>query len=372
MKNTITVYGLRFTVYSCFFLFSLTGNWKLETGNCLAQAYQMTQFYAAPVFLNPAFAGADACARLTTNYRMQWPSIPGGFRTYLLAFDHRLARQNSGIGFLFTNDKAGSGNLRATTFNAQYSYQLQLTRKWGFNAGFEAGYAQRNYDFNKFIFGDQIAYGTTTSVEQPLYDKVRYLDLSSGMLLYSDKSWIGFATHHLNQPNQALVSDQSHLPILYSVHGGMVIPITSKGTAGKVFAKHSITPAINYRAEKEFDQVDVGCYYSFTEAVENIWPGLEKELPKKGTKSYASFVAGVWYRGIPILKAYKTGYPNNDAFAFLLGMTIDRFKFGYSYDLTISGLAGYTAGAHELSICYQFCDPNATRKRKSAIPCPKF
>jgi type IX secretion system PorP/SprF family membrane protein len=328
----------------------------------------MTQFYAAPTFLNPAFTGADACARLTTNYRIQWPSVPGAFRTYLLAFDHRIERKNSGIGFLFTNDKAGSGNLRSTNFNAQYSYQLQLSRVWAFNAGCEAGYAERNYDFNKFIFGDQIAYGTATSVEQPLNDKVRYLDLSSGALLYSDKSWVGFSAHHLNQPNQALVGEKSPLPILYSVHGGWVLPITAKGEAGKIFAKHSITAAFNYRAEKKFDQVDIGCYYAYTGVVQNIWPGLEKELPKK---SYASFVVGIWYRGIPVLKAYKPGYPNDDALAFLVGMTVDRFKFGYSYDVTISWLAGSTGNAHELSICYQFCDPTA-KKRRSAIPCPKF
>ena len=150
----------------------------LQVTACFAQAYQFTQFYAAPTFLNPAFAGAGTCERVVTNYRIQWPSIPGGFRTYLLSFDHSIPRKKSGIGFLFANDKAGSGNLRSTSFNAQYSYQVIVSRKWMFNSGFEAGYAIRNYDFNKYIFGDQIAYGTATSVEQPIYEHQRYLDLS--------------------------------------------------------------------------------------------------------------------------------------------------------------------------------------------------
>jgi len=38
-----TVYSLRFTVCSFFFLFSLTGNWKLETGNCFAQTIEQLQ-----------------------------------------------------------------------------------------------------------------------------------------------------------------------------------------------------------------------------------------------------------------------------------------------------------------------------------------
>jgi len=81
-------------------------------------------------------------------------------------------------------------------------------------------------------------------------------------------------------------------------------------------------------------------------------------------------VLGVWYRGIPVLEAYKPGYQNNDAIVFLVGVEAGRFKFGYSYDVTISLLAGYTDGANELSVSYQFCDPKRTKK--SAIPCPKF
>jgi type IX secretion system PorP/SprF family membrane protein len=310
---------------------------------CRAQAYQLTQFYAAPTFLNPAFAGAGTCERLTANYRIQWPAIPGAFRTYLLSFDHGIPKKKCGIGFLFTNDKAGSGNLRSTSFNGQYSYQIRLSRAWAFNAGLEAGYAVRNYDFNKYLFGDEIAYGTSTSVEQPLYQHKGYLDLSSGVLFYSEKNWIGLSTRHLNQPNQALVGERSPLPVLYSFHGGRTIPIVSRGEAGKSFTY--ITPAFNYRAEKKFDQFDVGLYYSSHQ-----------------------LVVGMWYRGIPLFKAYKPGYQNNDALALLAGVTVQRFKFGYSYDITISRLADSTGGSHEISLTYQFCK----RTMKSAIPCPKF
>ncbi|MBI3501286.1 MAG: gliding motility-associated C-terminal domain-containing protein [Bacteroidetes bacterium] len=37
MKKRFIVYGLQFTVFCISFLFSLTGNWKLKTGNCFAQ-----------------------------------------------------------------------------------------------------------------------------------------------------------------------------------------------------------------------------------------------------------------------------------------------------------------------------------------------
>lgn len=81
---------------------------------------------------------------------------------------------------------------------------------------------------------------------------------------------------------------------------------------------------------------------------------------------------GVWYRGIPIFKAYKKGYPNNDALCFIVGIAKDRIKMGYSYDQTISWLGGNTAGAHELSVSYQMCKPKKKKKKSTLIFCPKF
>ncbi|MFT4523977.1 MAG: hypothetical protein ACI85F_000118, partial [Bacteroidia bacterium] len=48
----------------------------------LAQDPQFTQFYANPLYLNPAFAGSKRCPRVVMNYRNQWPAISGTFVTY--------------------------------------------------------------------------------------------------------------------------------------------------------------------------------------------------------------------------------------------------------------------------------------------------
>ncbi|MBI4932198.1 MAG: type IX secretion system membrane protein PorP/SprF [Bacteroidetes bacterium] len=322
------------------------------SGNVQGQAFQLSQFYATPTFLNPAFTGSGVCARLNMAYRVQWPSIPGAFKTSVIAFDHAITKKNSGLGFLFVNDKAGSAGLRSTSFSAQYSYQLTISRNWAANLGAEGGYVLRDYDFSKFLFGDQIAYGTATSVDQPNTTRVHYFDFASGAVFFTQKAWIGFAVHHLNQPNQAVISSESKLPVLFSVQGGTKFALKKeKGEYGYEHAKQFITPVINYRAEKKFDQLDAGCYYT-----------------------YLPLSLGIWYRGIPLLKAYKKGYPNNDALVFLAGLIIDRMKFAYSYDYTISWLYGNTAGSHEITVSYQFCDPNKRKdiRTKPIVPCPKF
>jgi hypothetical protein len=55
----------------------------------------------------------------------------------------------------------------------------------------------------------------------------------------------------------------------------------------------------------------------------------------------------------------------------LIGLQNKNFKFGYSYDVTISKLASNTAGSHELSLQIQFeCKPK--KKKYRTISCPSF
>ena len=68
-----------------------------------AQDPQFTQFYAAPVYLNPAFTGLTDNHRIAVNYRNQWPSVSKSFQTYLASYDYNLQKINSGIDELIRN-----------------------------------------------------------------------------------------------------------------------------------------------------------------------------------------------------------------------------------------------------------------------------
>ena len=53
------------------------------------------------------------------------------------------------------------------------------------------------------------------------------------------------------------------------------------------------------------------------------------------------------------------------------GIQNPNFKFGYSYDITVSRLTNATAGAHEISFAMQLeCKPK--KKRYRTINCPSF
>jgi type IX secretion system PorP/SprF family membrane protein len=312
----------------------------------MAQDAHFTQFYATPTYLNPAFAGTTVQSRLGMIYRNQWPSIPGAFVTYNVAFDHYLSDLNSGIGLIVLNDRAGSGALRYTSATLQYAYEIELKRKVFIRPALQVGYVTHAVDYSKLVFGDQLARGGTVGTYEYLDGRsVSYADMGTGVLFYTPKLWLGMSLDHLNEPNQSLLLRESALPRKFSMHGGYRFAIRTA-----VIKDHpqSIVAAFNYRSQADYDQLDLGAYF-------------ERE----------PFFAGLWYRGIPLLKAYQQGYQNNDAVAILLGVSINEMRIGYSYDLTISRLAGYTAGSHEISLVFEMADRRKKKalSKRRVIPC---
>ena len=68
-----------------------------------------SQYYANPLYLNPAMAGTQVCPRLIFNYRNQWPSISGTYVTYNASYDQHIDAISGGLGVLVNVDRAGEG-----------------------------------------------------------------------------------------------------------------------------------------------------------------------------------------------------------------------------------------------------------------------
>jgi len=76
-------------------------------GVVTAQDPQFSQFYAAPLYLNPALTGATGQARAGINYRNQWPAIDAIFTTLSAYFDYFIEDKRSGVGIIITRDQEG-------------------------------------------------------------------------------------------------------------------------------------------------------------------------------------------------------------------------------------------------------------------------
>jgi type IX secretion system PorP/SprF family membrane protein len=302
------------------------------SGNVCAQDPIFSQFYANPLYLNPAFAGTVRCPRVNLNFRNQWPGIQGTYVTYSASVDRHFDGIHGGLGFIATHDNAGTGVLRTTNISGIYSYQLDITRTFSMKFGFQATYFQKVIDWSKLTFGDMIdarrGFVYTTNEVQKLQSKSG-VDFSAGILGYSKKYFFGAALHHITQPDEGL-QGPSKLPRKFTAHAGAVIPVgDDKGN------ETFISPNVLYQQQQDFMQLNLGLYVT------------------KGP-----FVGGLWYR---------TG----DAFIALIGIHQHSFKIGYSYDVTISKLSNATYGSHEISFCQQFqCKP--VKKKFRVISCPSF
>ena len=95
-----------------------------------AQDPTFTQFYANPLYLNPAFAGSNNCPRFALNYRNEWPNLSGNYTTYSASYDQHIKNISGGIGVLVTHDEQGQGTIKTNMLGLIYSYHLKITRKF--------------------------------------------------------------------------------------------------------------------------------------------------------------------------------------------------------------------------------------------------
>jgi type IX secretion system PorP/SprF family membrane protein len=331
----------------------------LAGGYSNGQGPQFSQFYAAPLFLNPAFTGSTQITRVGLNYRNQWPAINASYVTYAAYADHFFVDVNSGVGLLVMSDREGLAGLRNQGVSLFYAYQLPLSSSWTFRAGAQAGYFFRDLDYSKLVFGDMILPdGTIVPGAEDLNSdwNINFLDISFGGLLYNSKFWFGFSGHHLNRPNLSFFRDNDgtdRLPIKYSVHAGYRLNLRP-GTSGQFIGGRGqrsidLYPAINYKAQGEFMQFDAGAYLDFQ-----------------------PIIFGVWYRGIPFRTVNDIS--NNEAIIFSVGFSKNGLNVGYSFDYTLSALGIQSGGAHEVSVSYEFFLGNPRKPPRSVreIPCPKL
>jgi len=343
----------------------------LALGEAKAQDVQFSQFYAAPLYINPAFAGSDHTPRLVLNYRRQWSGLESAFNTYSGSFDHYFENFNSSIGLIYTYDQISNGGATTQDIGLQYAYEMDLGEWWLFGIemprmlrmGLQGSYVLRS-NLSGLSFGDQfdndngLVNGASIDPAAEV-NGVNYANVAAGALLYDEYVWVGFSAHNLTRPNQSFLPDvngESRLPIRYTLQAGVKIPIgesadwRDKYRPG--YKEMSISPTFLYKHQGGFDQLDVGLYWT-----------------------YSPFTVGAFYRGLPI-KRIDQLVSNNEALIAMAGVRLKNFSIGYSYDFTISKLTnGATSGVHEISLRINFVNDEkwgVKRKKSGGLPCPSL
>ncbi len=310
-----------------------------------AQDVLFSQFYANPLYLNPAFAGAKVCPRINLNFRNQWPALVSAFTTVSASYDQYIPGMHGGIGAYVMADRQGDhGALSTTTAAVMYSFRFQLFDEVFVNAALQAGATNTSLDWENLRFPDMIdavnGFTGLTSAQMPEHTNVWYLDFAAGLEVYSNNWYAGFSAHHLTQPDNGFYG-VTRLPIKMTANAGCLINLAEerRRTSTLGLGTPVLSPNIVYQHQQSFNYFNYGVYLDW--------------MP---------FMVGLWYR---------QSLDNPDAFVFQFGFQQDYFKVGYSYDVTVSKLANNTSGAHELSVGVLLPCPEKKHKIK-AIRCPSF
>ncbi len=311
---------------------------------CPGQDPVFTQFYAAPLYLSPSFAGGNGESRVILNFRDQWPKLPGDYITFAISADHYLEKFNSGTGILILRDQLAGGLITMTNIGLNYNYNLNINKKWRVSPGMQVYYHMKQINYNKLIFGDQISrdFVLPASIETERLgsvEAIRHLDVTGSLLAYTDQIWAGFTVDHLLSLNSSLRSEGGYLPIRLSLYGGGKYIISGRRRSQ---TEESISGAFNFMMQDDYKYLDLGAYYSRT-----------------------PMLIGLWYRGLPVFP----DNPNNGAITLQFGYSFSNIKMIYSYDYTVSRLMTKTGGAHEISIAYGMQAVKRKAKRRM-IPCP--
>ncbi|MFM7637830.1 MAG: type IX secretion system membrane protein PorP/SprF [Crocinitomicaceae bacterium] len=302
-----------------------------------AQDPSFTQFYSNPIYLNPALAGSTGCPRIVSNYRNQWPQLTGNYITSAVAYDSYVKSISGGLGIIALHDMQGQATIQTSMIGGVYSYNLKVNRKFSIMVGARAAYFQKFLDWDKLTFGDMIdprrGFIYQTGDVPRGTGRRGFFDVSAGAVGFGKNYYFGIAAHHLNRPDESMILGTSRLPMRITGHAGAEIKL---GQRGRYTNTTSILPNIIYQYQNGFQELNIGTYIK-----------------------YGDFTVGAWYR-------------NRDAFILLFGVNFEKFKLGYSYDLTVSKLGnGISGGSHEVSLGINLkCRKKAKNFRK--ISCPSF
>lgn len=317
-----------------------------------AQDIHFSQFYNAPLNLNPGLTGVHGGdVRIGGHFRQQWQSVPVPYLTFSGMYETRIKEDTRKNGYfagavLFNYDRAGDAELSMTNFGLSGSYSTQVSEQIFLTGGAQLMLNQRAFRTDDLRFGSQYnneSYDPTIAPEQFANTTNFYADVSLGgnvrFQMKNADRWkrrstldVGVGAFHLNRPQLGFFEEENiKLPIRVSIYAlGMLM----------------ISPA--------FDLVINGAVQLQQPYQENVLgAGGRIHLNRKRTQE-AALQLGASYRfnrfGTTTLPSTQPA----DAIIPNIELHFSQWKFGASYDINISdfSVATENRGGIEMSVQY--------------------
>lgn len=326
-----------------------------------AQDLHYSQFYMAPLTLNPALTGAfNGNLRLTGNYRNQWesvlPNVP--FRT--IAGSAEIANSAGqtnriGIGMHVFADKAGSLDLSRTAITMSVGYIIGLSRNHDYfiSAGLQGTVNQTSFDYLKMTTQSQYESGGSSVGELFSGQNKTFVDLAVGGIWYHYKNshlyqFAGASIFHINRPN-----------ISFQDFG-----------EDRIYSKYVGHFGGSFRLKPRVDLVPHYIIMKQGPAFENtfgLFARFMMDEKKKSAYGGTAFSIGPYYR----IVGDNVRTLGSDAIILETKLDMQSVTFGFSYDINVSGLKSASSGrgGPELSIQYI---ASFKHSKGGKVYCPKW
>lgn len=268
---------------------------------------QMSQYWRAKTYYNPAFAGDAEAIDNTLFHRQQWLGVNNAPKTSIgtMTMPVDFLGMRHGVGVVIFNEKIGlfSNKMMA----GQYAYKFKFSNKKYFNIGLQLAYTNIDFDAAQIHIPNSPAHDPTDpAIPTAGGDKI--FDSALGISWTTPKYWVGFSATHLLDPTFDLDdTHSSYIARSYYLMGGYNIQLSNPLVV--------LQPSAFIKTDAVAYQLDV-----------------------TGRVEYNNmFNGGISWR-------------KDDGFVFLLGIKIKNIDACYSYDLNTSALA--SNGSHEISVRY--------------------
>jgi len=258
--------------------------------------------------LNPAIAGTKPYYEIRSASRFQWAGVIDAPQTMSLSMYGPHSTKDMGFGGYLYNDITGPTS--RTGIYGSYAYNIEIKTGIRLSMGLSGGILQNKVDGTKITLNEP----NDQALKEAVYSNYSP-DASVGLYAHGDNWFAGFSAFQLFANSLKY----------YDVKTGL----------NKLKTHYYLMGGYRYEINNDF-QVEGSTM------IKNVIPvPFQIEMNVKGTYQ-EKFWLGLSYR-------------SSDAMSVLVGyIHMEKYYFGYAYDIGLSDFRKYNSGSHEIMIGVRF------------------
>ncbi len=270
-----------------------------------------SQYMFNTLAINPAYAGSRNVLSATALLRSQWVGMDGAPETQTISFDMPLRNEKLGLGVQAFNDHIGITNLSGGF--ASFAYRIFM-EKSTLSFGLQGGASHLKADLRSVDLGNQ------GGVDMAFLQNINqvFLNFGTGVYFNTDRFYLGISVPHLLNNR---INNNSE--------------ITSNGQVARQYMHLFVASGYVFNLGEDFKIKP-----SF------LFKGIQ------GAPIQVDLNTSLWIKDV-----FSVGvqYRTNAAIAAMLEVQINpQIRMGYSYDRSVTKLANFNSGSHEVMLRYEF------------------